>query len=179
MLNSFQHPGWTRHGHGRPGPDAGRGTLISVFVKRNRHDIFAAMDRVSFVYILASRFRGTVYTGVTSDLTRRIWEHRNGIRSRFPSRYAVYRLVWFEPFGDIGLAILREKQLKRWHRPWKINFIEQTNPHWDDLAVPLGFAPLPETPKLHRPTRHAQLVSASSLETPGAGGGLDPETSSG
>jgi putative endonuclease len=62
------------------------------------------MDRVSFAYILASRFRGTLYTGVTSDLTRRIWEHRSGIRSRFPGRYAVYRLVWYEAFGDIEFA---------------------------------------------------------------------------
>jgi putative endonuclease len=105
------------------------------------------MDRVSFVYILASRFRGTLYTGVTSDLTRRIWEHRNRIRSRFPSRYSVFRLVWFEAFGDIELAILREKQLKRWHRGWKINLIEARNPHWDDLAIPLGFDPLPDPPE--------------------------------
>ncbi|HEX9964224.1 MAG TPA: GIY-YIG nuclease family protein [Allosphingosinicella sp.] len=105
------------------------------------------MDRVSFAYILASRFRGTLYTGVTSDLVRRIWEHRNGIRSRFPSRYAVNRLVWYDAFGDIEFAILREKQLKRWHRPWKVNLIEQTDPHWDDLAVSLGFEPLPDEPK--------------------------------
>lgn len=109
------------------------------------------MDRVSFAYILASRFRGTIYTGVTSDLIRRIWEHRNGIRSRFPGRYAVYRLVWWEAFGDIELAIRREKQLKRWHRPWKVNLIEATNPHWDDLAVALGFEPLLEEPKRQRP----------------------------
>jgi putative endonuclease len=108
------------------------------------------MDRVSFAYILASRFRGTLYTGVTSDLMRRIWEHRSGIRSRFPSRYAVYRLVWWEAFGDIELAIRREKQIKRWHRPWKVNLIEATNPHWDDLAVALGFERLPERPT--RPT---------------------------
>jgi putative endonuclease len=104
------------------------------------------MDRDPFVYILASRFRGTIYIGVTSDLIRRIWEHRNGIRSRFPSRYAVYRLVWYEAFGDMEFAILREKQLKRWHRQWKINLIEEKNPHWDDLAVALGFERLPEEP---------------------------------
>jgi putative endonuclease len=109
------------------------------------------MDRNPFVYILASRFRGTLYTGVTSDLMRRIWEHRNGVRSRFPSRYSVYRLVWFEPVGDMEFAILREKQLKRWHRPWKINLIEEKNPHWDDLAVGLGFERLPEQAKPVRP----------------------------
>jgi putative endonuclease len=105
------------------------------------------MDRDPFVYILASQFRGTIYIGVTSDLIRRIWEHRNGIRSRFPSRYSVWRLVWFEPYGDMERAIMREKQLKRWHRQWKINLIEEKNPHWEDLAVGLGFERLPEKPK--------------------------------
>jgi putative endonuclease len=138
------------------------------------------MDGVSFVYILASRFRGTIYIGVTSDLMRRIWEHRSGIRSRFPSRYAVYRLVRYEAFGDIELAIRREKQLKRWHRPWKINLIEADNPGWDDLAVALGFERLPEEPRRPRPLgRHPELGSGSSPKTRGAGGGLDPETSSG
>jgi putative endonuclease len=116
------------------------------------------MDRVSFVYILASRWRGTVYTGVTSDLMRRIWEHRSGIRSRFPSRYAVYRLVRYEAFGDIEYAIRREKQLKRWHRQWKINLIEAQNPDWDDLAVALGFERLPDEPKRGRRfIRHPEL----------------------
>jgi putative endonuclease len=109
------------------------------------------MDRVSFTYILASRFRCTIYTGVTSDLIRRIREHRNGIRSGFPSRYSVYRLVWWEAFGDIEFAIRREKQIKRWHRPWKVNLIEATNPHWDDLAVAPGFERLPGEPKPTRP----------------------------
>jgi len=105
------------------------------------------MERDPFVYMLSSRFRGTIYTGVTSDLMRRIWEHRNGIRSHFPSLYGVFRLVYFEPFGDMELAIRREKQLKNWHRPWKINLIEAQNPHWSDLAVPLGFEAVPERPK--------------------------------
>jgi putative endonuclease len=138
------------------------------------------MDRISFVYILASQFRGTLYTGVTSDLTRRIWEHRSGIRSRFPSRYGIYRLVWWEAFGDIELAILREKQLKRWHRPWKVNLIEAANPHWEDLAISLGFDPIPEKPKpVRAATRHAEPVSASGPEARRASGGLDPEPSSG
>ena len=78
---------------------------------------------------LASRFRGTIYTGVTSDPMRRIWEHRNGIRYRFPSRCSIYRFVWWEAFGDIEFAIRREKPIKRWHRQWKVNLIEATNPH--------------------------------------------------
>jgi putative endonuclease len=105
------------------------------------------MERDPFVYMLASRFRGTIYTGVTSDLMRRIWEHRSGIRSHFPSRYGIFRLVHFEPFGDMELAIRREKQLKNWHRPWKINLIEQKNPYWSDLAVTLGFERLPDRPR--------------------------------
>ncbi len=104
------------------------------------------MDGDPFVYMLASRFRGTIYTGVTSDLIRRLWEHRTGIRSHFPSRYGVFRLVRFEPFGDIELAIRREKQLKNWHRQWKINLIEEQNPYWADLAVDLGFERVPERP---------------------------------
>ncbi len=101
------------------------------------------MERHPTVYILASGFRGTLYIGVTSDLPRRIWEHRNAIRSGFPSRYAVYRLVHLEHFGDMDAAIAREKQLKNWHRGWKINLIEADNPHWTDLAVSLGFEPQP------------------------------------
>ena len=105
------------------------------------------MERAPFVYILASRFRGTLYIGVTSDLVRRIWEHREGIRSGFPARYSVYRLVYVEAFADMDAAITREKQLKRWHRPWKINLIEADNARWEDLAVGLGFAPLADKPK--------------------------------
>ena len=101
------------------------------------------MERTPFVYILASARRGTLYIGVTSDLPRRIYEHREGIRSRFPTRYSVYRLVHLEPYGDMDGAIGREKQLKRWHRQWKINLIEESNPNWTDLAINLGFAPLP------------------------------------
>ncbi|HTU12357.1 MAG TPA: GIY-YIG nuclease family protein [Allosphingosinicella sp.] len=102
------------------------------------------MDRWPAVYILASTFRGTIYIGVTSDLPARIWEHRSGIKSRFPAKYAVYRLVYVETFGDMDAAIAREKQLKRWHRPWKLNLIEADNPRWIDLAVDMGFARLPD-----------------------------------
>ncbi len=109
------------------------------------------MDRHPFVYILASRFRGTIYTGATSDLMRRIWEHRKGIRSHFPSRYGVFRLVHYEPFDDMASAIAREKQLKRWHRRWKINLIEENNPHWNDLAIDLGLERLPERAQPHHP----------------------------
>ena len=111
------------------------------------------MAKEPFVYILASAFRGTIYVGVTSVLTARIWQHRNRASPGFTSLYSVYRLVHFEPFADMDSAIAREKQLKRWHRQWKINLIEEKNPNWDDLATALGFEPLKEKPKRQRPQR--------------------------
>lgn len=95
------------------------------------------------VYILASQTRGTLYIGVTSNLLARMWQHRNGNGGRFTSRYRIYRLVRYEWLADMPTAIAREKQLKNWHRPWKINLIESDNPHWHDLAVGLGLEPLP------------------------------------
>jgi putative endonuclease len=109
------------------------------------------VERQPFVYILASRRRGTIYIGVTSDLPARLWHHRNGTHGGFTSKYRVYRLVHLEPLDDMRSAIAREKQLKRWHRQWKINLIEEQNPHWSDLAVGLGFEPLPDEP-LTRPS---------------------------
>ncbi|KAB7643477.1 GIY-YIG nuclease family protein, partial [Polymorphobacter fuscus] len=104
------------------------------------------MDPGGFVYILASRKQGTLYIGVTSDLVRRISEHRLDLTPGFTSRHGVKRLVWMERYDDIALAIGREKQMKRWNRDWKIRLVEAGNPDWDDLAVSvLGFAPLPYT----------------------------------
>jgi putative endonuclease len=94
------------------------------------------------VYILASKHYGTLYIGVTSDLLARMWQHREAKGGRFTSKYAVYRLVRFEFFEDMPTAIKREKQLKNWHRPWKINLIESENPLWVDLAVELGLDPV-------------------------------------
>jgi len=107
------------------------GTLWSVPIERN-----------PCVYILANGHYGALYIGVTSDLMKRLWQHRNGATPGFTSRYAVYRLVHFEMFGDMERAITREKQLKNWHRPWKINLINAENPEWRDLAVGLGFEPM-------------------------------------
>ena len=95
------------------------------------------------VYILASRPYGTIYIGVTSDLIARLFQHRTGATKGFTSRYAVYRMVRFEQFADMVSAISREKQLKRWHRSWKINLIESENPDWHDLSPALGLPPLP------------------------------------
>ena len=86
-----------------------------------------------FVYLLASQPRGTLYLGVTSDLVRRVAEHRNGTRDGFTEKYGVHRLVWYEQFFDVREAIAREKKLKKWRRAWKVSLIEERNVHWDDL----------------------------------------------
>lgn len=86
-----------------------------------------------FVYLLASRRHGTLYLGVTSDLLRRVWEHKNKVVPGFTTKYGVDRLVWFEAHGDVAAAITREKQLKKWRRDWKIALIEAENPDWRDL----------------------------------------------
>ncbi|MBG6117896.1 MULTISPECIES: GIY-YIG nuclease family protein [Sphingobium] len=95
------------------------------------------------VYILASRRNGTLYTGVTVDLVKRLYEHRNGLIDGFTKDYGVKRLVWFEPHDRLESAILREKRIKKWNRQWKIGLIEAENPDWDDLALGFGFEPLP------------------------------------
>jgi putative endonuclease len=86
-----------------------------------------------FVYIMASQPRGTLYVGVTNDLVRRAWEHREGLTPGFTKRHGVKQLVYFEEFGDIGDAIQREKNIKHWSRAWKIALIEQANLDWHDL----------------------------------------------
>lgn len=87
------------------------------------------------VYILASKKNGTLYTGVTSDLIRRIWEHKNHIRSHFASRYDCKHLVYYELFSNMCDAIKREKQIKGGSRSKKIKLIEKTNPYWKDLVL--------------------------------------------
>jgi len=94
------------------------------------------------VYILASGHYGTLYIGVTSDLLKRLWQHRSGTAGGFTSRYDVTRLIHFELFGDMERAITREKQLKNWRRDWKINLINAENPEWRDLAMGVGLGPL-------------------------------------
>jgi putative endonuclease len=86
-----------------------------------------------WVYILASRPRGTLYIGVTNSLIRRVEEHANGLVPGFTLRYRVHTLVWFQEFASINEAIQRERTMKEWPRAWKVNLIEQTNPHWEDL----------------------------------------------
>jgi putative endonuclease len=86
-----------------------------------------------FVYILASQRHGTLYVGVTNNLVRRIYEHREKLIEGFTSQYNVTRLVWFDQTDSIEEAITHEKRLKRWRREWKIELIEKNNPAWDDL----------------------------------------------
>jgi putative endonuclease len=86
----------------------------------------------AYLYILASRPNGTLYTGVTSDLVRRVFEHRNRL-SHFTTRYGVHRLVYFEVHDSIMAAIQREKNIKHWSRRWKIALIGESNPCWRDL----------------------------------------------
>ena len=91
------------------------------------------MYRDCYVYILASRIGGTIYVGSTNDLVRRVTEHRTKATPGFTKRYNVTRLVYFEVCDDLQQAILRERQLKKWNRAWKIRLIEERNPNWDDL----------------------------------------------
>jgi putative endonuclease len=91
------------------------------------------MDKSPAVYILASQRNGTLYIGVTSDLPKRIWEHKNDVFGGFTSRYGVHDLVYYEVGGEMLWAITRERQLKKWRRKWKLRLIEQNNPNWRDL----------------------------------------------
>jgi putative endonuclease len=90
-----------------------------------------------FVYILASRYKGTLYVGVTNDLSRRIGEHKGGFVPGFTKKYQINRLAYFEEYGSILEARARERVLKRWRREWKIRLIEVTNPSWRDLTPDL------------------------------------------
>ena len=86
-----------------------------------------------FVYILASKRNGTLYTGVTNDLKRRVLEHRSGIIEGFSKKYNVHMLVYYERFNGVESAIRREKNIKKWNRRWKLRLIEEFNPSWNDL----------------------------------------------
>jgi len=91
------------------------------------------LNRQPAVYILASKRNGTLYIGVTSDLVRRVWEHKNNLVDGFTQKYDIHRLVYYELHMDMEEAILREKRLKKWRRAWKIELIEEMNPEWLDL----------------------------------------------
>ena len=86
-----------------------------------------------YVYILASTTYGTLYTGITSTLIGRVYQHKTNQVEGFTKKYGVHKLVYYEIHGDVHEAILREKRIKKWNRDWKINLIERDNPHWLDL----------------------------------------------
>lgn len=91
------------------------------------------MNKPGFVYIMASRRNGTIYTGVTSNLPARVYQHRNGLVAGFTKKYGCKLLVWYEAHDDLENARLRECQIKKWNRQWKLTTIELMNPGWDDL----------------------------------------------
>jgi putative endonuclease len=95
------------------------------------------MVRGGWAYIMTNRRNGTLYIGVTNDVARRAWEHREGLVDGFTKRYGLKRLVHAEHHDDIRDALQREKTLKHWSRAWKIDLIESQNPDWDDLAAQL------------------------------------------
>ncbi|MEE9541483.1 MAG: GIY-YIG nuclease family protein [Candidatus Bipolaricaulota bacterium] len=91
------------------------------------------MDRQPAVYILANKRNGTLYVGVTSDLIKRIWQHRNNVVQGFTKRYSIHQLVYYELHDTMESAITKEKMLKNWKRAWKLQLIESNNPDWQDL----------------------------------------------
>ncbi len=86
-----------------------------------------------YVYIMASARNGTLYIGVTSDLVKRVWEHKTNVVDGFSKKYGTHMLVWFDSTPDAEAAITREKQMKKWSRKWKLELIEKSNPEWKDL----------------------------------------------
>ncbi len=95
------------------------------------------MERQPCVYMLASKRNGTLYIGVTSNLTKRIWEHKNNLVESFTSKYGVHTLVWYELHDTMDSAIQREKTIKSWKRAWKMKVVEEMNLHWHDLYFDL------------------------------------------
>ncbi len=106
--------------------------------ERGNPDLVTKQNRY-FVYLMANGRNGTLYVGVTSDLTRRAVEHLDGAAEGFTKKYGIDRLVWFEEFNHIDEAITREKQIKKWRRAWKLELIEAVNPEWTDLSASLAF----------------------------------------
>ena len=96
------------------------------------------MSNTYRVYICASRRNGTIYVGMTNDICRRAWEHREGLVPGFTKKYGVKLLVHYEEFSDVGFAIQRETRLEKWKRQWKIDLIQMHNPEWRDLYETLN-----------------------------------------
>lgn len=92
------------------------------------------MSRNYYVYIITNKTQGVLYIGYTSNLSKRIWEHKNNLADGFSYRYKLHKLVYYEVCEESLSALERERQLKNWHREWKINLVEKMNPNWDDLS---------------------------------------------
>jgi len=92
------------------------------------------MQKIGYVYIMASKRKGTLYVGVTNNIHRRVLEHKTALNKGFTEKYNCKILVWFESHDDIRTAIVREKHLKKWFRTWKLELIEENNPEWTDLS---------------------------------------------
>ena len=121
----FRHSGATEGGTRNPG--------FASIQNASPRDSRLSMTKQPAVYMLASKLRGTLYLGVTSELIARVWQHRSDVVEGFTRRYRVHRLVYFEQFESMVLAIEREKELKKWRRAWKVALIERDNPQWLDL----------------------------------------------
>ena len=91
------------------------------------------MEKRFYVYILASKRNGTLYLGITSDIVKRTWQHKNDVVEGFTKKYGLKKLVYYEIYEDAESAIKREKQLRKWRRAWKLEWIEKKNPEWRDL----------------------------------------------
>lgn len=92
------------------------------------------MDKQFYVYILASKRNGTLYTGMSSNLTQRVWQHKNNSVEGFTDKYNVKKLVYYEVYENAESAITRERQIKKWRRKWKLRLIEEQNPNWEELC---------------------------------------------
>jgi putative endonuclease len=114
----------------RPGLDPGSSFFFVAIMNGD--------GRGGWVYIMANRYRGTIYVGVTADLPARVYQHRSGDGSDFCRRYGLDRLVWADRSDDITACIAHEKRLKRWRRAWKFALIEHANPDWRDLFDTIG-----------------------------------------
>jgi len=98
-------------------------------------------EHIYYIYMMQSSSRRALYIGMTNNLRKRVWEHKNHVVPGFTEKHKVSLLVWYESHESMENAITREKQLKKWNRDWKLNLIESDNPEWVDLAGGLGFAP--------------------------------------
>jgi len=111
-----------------------RNSLLLSFLRRQESSLeWYLILKQYFVYIMASQRNGTLYIGVTNDIRRRVYEHKNNLIKGFTEKYKVHYLVYVEETNDINTAITREKQLKKWNRSWKLGLIESMNPEWKDL----------------------------------------------